>query len=81
MGTLVKSPPRLRPFLRFHQLRHPQEMGGAELNDFLSHLAVERQVAGLPAAPAVWPARGPRADRLGLRLINRFSAPGIDRFG
>jgi len=56
-------------------------MGGAELNDFLSHLAVERQVAGLPAAPAVWPARGPRADRLGLRLINRFSAPGIDRFG
>jgi hypothetical protein len=28
-------------FLRFHQLRHPREMGSAEENAYLSHLAVE----------------------------------------
>jgi site-specific recombinase XerD len=32
-------------FLRFHALRHPREMGSAEVNAFLSHLAVERQVS------------------------------------
>ena len=31
----------LRRFLRFHQLRHPREMGSAEENAYLSHLAVE----------------------------------------
>ncbi len=35
----------LRRFLRFHHLRHPREMGSAEVNAFLSHLAVERQVS------------------------------------
>ena len=34
----------LRRFLRFHQLRHPREMGSAEVNAFLTHLAVEGQV-------------------------------------
>jgi site-specific recombinase XerD len=33
----------LRRFLRFHQLRHPREMGSAEVNAFLTHLAVELQ--------------------------------------
>jgi len=31
----------LRRFLRFHQLRHPREMGNEEVNAFLSHLAVK----------------------------------------
>ena len=31
----------LRRFLRFHQLRHPREMGSAEVNAFLTNLAVE----------------------------------------
>ena len=31
----------LRRFLRFHQLRHPREMGSAEINAFLTHLAVD----------------------------------------
>ena len=31
----------LRRFLRFHQLRHPREMGSEEVNAFLTHLAVE----------------------------------------
>ena len=35
----------LRRFLRFHQLRHPREMGSAEVNAFLTHLAVELQVS------------------------------------
>jgi len=29
----------LRRFLRFHQLRHPREMGSDEVNAFLTHLA------------------------------------------
>lgn len=35
----------LRRFLRFHRLRHPRAMGSAEVNAFLSHLAVEEQVS------------------------------------
>lgn len=32
-------------FIRFHRLRHPLEMGAAEINAFLTHLAVEGQVS------------------------------------
>jgi integron integrase len=35
----------LRRFLRFHHLRHPREMGSAEVNAFLTHLAVELHVS------------------------------------
>jgi integron integrase len=35
----------LRRFLRFHGMRHPREMGSAEVNAFLTHLAVEAQVS------------------------------------
>ena len=35
----------LRRFLRFHQLRHPREMGSDEVNAFLTHLAVELHVS------------------------------------
>ena len=35
----------LRRYLRFHQLRHPREMGSAEVTAFLTHLAVEGQVS------------------------------------
>src|SRR5438128_249387 len=34
-----------RAFLRFHQMRHPCEMGGPEVESFLSWLAGERQVS------------------------------------
>jgi integron integrase len=34
-----------RAFLRFHQMRHPSEMGGPEVESFLSWLASERQVS------------------------------------
>lgn len=32
-------------FIRFHGMRHPAEMGEAEINAYLTHLAVERDVA------------------------------------
>jgi site-specific recombinase XerD len=35
----------LRRFLRFHGMRHPREMGSAEVNAFLTHLVVEAQVS------------------------------------
>jgi hypothetical protein len=35
----------LRRFFRFHQLRHPREMGSEDVNAFLTHLAVEGQVS------------------------------------
>lgn len=31
-------------FIRFHQLRRPNSMGGAEIEQFLTHLAVRRNV-------------------------------------
>ena len=34
-----------RRFILFHDKRHPQEMGAAEINQFLTHLAVEGQVS------------------------------------
>lgn len=35
----------LRRYLRFHRMRHPREMGSAEVNAFLTHLAVDEQVS------------------------------------
>ncbi len=35
----------IRRFILFHSKRHPSAMGGAEVNQFLSHLAVERRVS------------------------------------
>jgi integron integrase len=35
----------IRRYIFFHQVRHPAEMGAAEVNAFLSHLAVEGRVS------------------------------------
>ena len=35
----------VRRFILFHNKRHPKEMGAGELRDFLSHLAVDRNVS------------------------------------
>ena len=35
----------IRRFILFHQKRHPAEMGAAEIQAFLTHLAAERNVA------------------------------------
>ena len=43
--TVTSYEQGLRRFLRFHALRHPREMGSAEVNAFLTHLAVEQRVS------------------------------------
>jgi hypothetical protein len=35
----------LKRFIRFHGVRHPQEMGAEEVKAFLSHLATQMKVA------------------------------------
>ena len=35
----------IKRFILFHQKKHPREMGGAEVEQFLTHLAVEGRVA------------------------------------
>lgn len=35
----------IRYFIRFHSMRHPQELGPSDVNTFLSWLATDRQVA------------------------------------
>ncbi|MFN9646554.1 MAG: phage integrase N-terminal SAM-like domain-containing protein [Cyanobacteriota bacterium] len=35
----------MRRFLHFHRPRHPREMGSAEVNAFLTHLAVDLHVS------------------------------------
>jgi len=35
----------IRQFLRYHKLRHPRELGAKEVEDFLTHLAVEQNVS------------------------------------
>lgn len=36
----------VKRYIRFHRYRHPAEMGAAEIEAFLSHLAVARNVSG-----------------------------------
>ena len=43
----------LRRFLRFHEMRHPREMGEAEINAFLSHLATKENVSASTQNQAV----------------------------
>jgi site-specific recombinase XerD len=35
----------VKRYIIFHDKRHPQEMGGKEIEEFLTHLAVEGNVA------------------------------------
>ena len=35
----------VRQFLHFHNMRHPSEMGGPEISQFLSHLVINKNVA------------------------------------
>ena len=35
----------IRRYILFHRKRHPQELGIAEMNAFLTHLAVDRKVS------------------------------------
>lgn len=41
----------VKRFILFHNKRHPSEMGASEVRAFLTHLAVNRRVAGIDAEP------------------------------
>ena len=41
----IRVPTGRERFIRFHQLRHPAEMNVPEIEAFLTHLAVERNVS------------------------------------
>jgi integron integrase len=43
----------IRRYILFHGRRHPRELGGAEVESFLSHLATERHVAAATQAQAL----------------------------
>src|SRR3989454_790602 len=43
----------VRRYVRFHRLRHPADLGEAEVKAFLSHLAVDRQLAPSTLAQAL----------------------------
>ena len=59
-------------FIRFHDVRHPKEMGAREVSEFLSHLAVEGNVAASTQNQAL----------AALALLASFVlAPGPARFG
>jgi integrase len=46
----------VRRFLRFHKLRHPAELGSAEVSAFLTHLTVRHHVsASTPGIDRSWP--------------------------
>ena len=54
----------IRRYILFHDKRHPQEMGNQQVEQFLSHLAVERNVAASTqnqALSAIVPIRHPSA--------------------
>jgi hypothetical protein len=43
----------IRFFIRFHQMKHPRDMGPKEVNEFLTWLAVTRNVAAATQAQAL----------------------------
>jgi integron integrase len=43
----------IRRFIIFHGRRHPRELGGPDVESFLSHLAVQRQVSAATQAQAL----------------------------
>ncbi len=42
----------IRRYIHFHQRRHPRDLGAAEVEQFLTHLAAQRKVsAGMQKQP------------------------------
>jgi hypothetical protein len=74
----------IKRYIRFHCVRHPQEMGADEVKAFLSHLAIQTNVAAstqnqaFSARPFLYQdilkKRLPRVDDLFQRFARRISA-------
>ncbi len=45
----------VRQYILYHHKRHPREMGVAEINQFITHLAVEKNVAASTQNPCTEP--------------------------
>lgn len=43
----------IREFIRFHDRRHPREMGAGEATAFLNHLAVQRRISASTQSQAL----------------------------
>lgn len=43
----------VKRFIRYHRMRHPVDMGAAEINEFLTHLAVEGRVSASTQSQAL----------------------------
>jgi hypothetical protein len=48
----------IKSFIRFHELRHPYDLGPEEVTAFLSHLALEKHVSASTQGRPL-PGRGP----------------------
>jgi len=46
----------IKRYILFHNKRHPKDMGSAEIEAFLTHLAVEQNVAASTQNPCTEPA-------------------------
>ena len=44
---------RIRRFIVFHDMRHPKELGGPEVEAFLTNLGTQRKVAAPTQTPAL----------------------------
>ena len=69
----------IKRFIYFHDKRHPETMAEAEVNAFLTHLAVEGHVAALDPGPAQ---RAAHSTCLGRRCgwpVRRSLAPRTSR--
>ena len=60
----------IRRFARYHGLRHPRELGSAEVVEYLTHLANERRVSRSTQAQAMSALLFLYRDVLGIRLDN-----------
>jgi len=61
-------------YIRFHGIKHPAEMGAAEVKAFLSHLAVERAVSASTQNQALF------AVLFLYREVLRVDLPWLDKF-
>lgn len=64
----------IRQYIFFHNLTHPAEMGAAEVEVFLTHLAVERNVAASTQNQALF------AVLFLYKEVLKTDLPGLDGF-
>jgi hypothetical protein len=77
-----------RAFVRWSGLRHPVDMGAAEIGQFLSHLATQREVSAstqrqaqqLPGQSAPW-ADGRMQHQVRTRHVHGLVRQGFDQLG